>query len=141
MKISAVGRPWGQWWESATRCRRSSSAAISGGDRGWPALIAALQATMCKSSASNPSRVGGNGRVAQVFGEVADQAIGDHVREHRRQTPHQHRIAAERLDIQPELSQHLDLLQDRRRLGGRQVHRLGDQQPLRLDLTMSDSAP
>ena len=75
---------------------------------------------------------------AEVFGQVADQALGHHVREHRRDAPHQHGIAAERLDLQAELGQKLTLLDERRRFGCRQVHRLGDQQPLRLDSPLGD---
>ena len=45
----------------------------------------------------------------------------------------QHGVAAERLDLQTELRKQLILLDHQRRLGRRQVHRLGNQQPLRLD--------
>ena len=105
--------------------------------KGWPALIAALQATMCRSSASKPSRVGGSGLRLQMLGQVADQPLGHDVAEASpggsAPAPCRRRTARPpgRAGPAPRVCSRTS-----RRLGGGQVHRLGDQQPLRLDLAL-----
>ena len=66
----------------------------------------------------------------QMLGQVAHQALGRQVSEHDRHAPNQHRVAAERLDLQAKLGQQLALFEHAGRLVGRQMNRLGNQHAL-----------
>jgi hypothetical protein len=73
------------------------------------------------------------GLTMKMVGKVPYQTLGDHARQHCWDTSYQHRIPAEWLDLQAKLRQELAVLDQGGGLGRRQVHRLGDQKPLRLD--------
>ena len=77
---------------------------------------------------------GRNGLRVHVLGQVADQLLGCHVGQQHRGASDQHRVAAEVLNVQSKLGQKLAVLEDRGSLVGTQMHRLGDEQPLRFCL-------
>ena len=132
VKTSSVGRPWGQWCESATVCRCSSRAAISTAVSRSPALIAALQATVCSRSSNRSRRSGWPPPETSRSKKRVQHLARIHVRQHRRKAGDQHRVAAEGLDPQAELPQHVAVLQCDSRFRRAQIDRLRHQQVLRL---------
>ena len=105
-----------------------SRASISSGGQPVAALIAALQAIMCSSSSSRSRRSGCLPAGEQLLDQVRSTSAGAEVGQHRRIARHQHRVAAERLDLDAQLRQQLAMLQHGGRLAGGQVDRLGHQQ-------------
>ena len=69
----------------------------------------------------------------KLIDQLLQHVAGIHVRQHGRIAGHQHRVAAERLHLEPQLGQQLAMLHDQRRLGRRQIDRFGDQEGLTLD--------
>ena len=105
MKTRAVGRPWGQWCESATRCRALQERRDLGGRERLAGLHGGLAGDHVQELGQQPVAGRRQGLCAKVLGQVANEPLGDHMRQHRWHAPHQHRIAAERLDFQSELGQ------------------------------------
>ena len=70
----------------------------------------------------------------QVLGQVAQQPVGDDVREHRRHAAHQDRVAAERLDLEPEWARTSSCSRTAAGLRAGRSTGSGTSKPLRLDL-------
>ncbi|SIO61022.1 hypothetical protein SAMN05444166_6611 [Singulisphaera sp. GP187] len=80
-------------------------------------------------------RVGGRwqwfGR--EVLGEIAEEPLGRDPRKHGGSAMDEHGVSAERFDLEAQILEQVALFEDQRRLGAREVDRLGDEEPLRFD--------